>query len=88
MPRPEEPLFDSITRDSILKRVRWLSKTFELQWLVDQTVFNKPNIHCLEDRALAQLLIDMERARECISEGVPFDEAGLIRNKAEALPGI
>ncbi len=76
-------LFDSITRDSILKRVRFLARTYRLQWQVDQATFDLPGVDTLEDAALSSLLSDMEKARECLAEGVSFEEAGLVRNTAD-----
>ena len=86
IPPPEATEFDSITRNSIFRRISWLSRTYHLQWLVEQSTFNRPNVHCLSDVELGNLLRDMERARECLSEGIGFEEAGLIRNNADDLP--
>lgn len=79
-------VYDSITRDSILRRIRHLARAYSLQWLVDQSTFNVANLDCLEDRQLGALLKDMEFARECATEGVSFDDAGLVRSTAHDIP--
>ena len=71
--------FDSITRASCLARIRTLRKMYRLEWLVDQATFDRPGLESLEDPELSGLLQDCERARECIVEDIPFDDAGLIR---------
>jgi hypothetical protein len=83
---PKPSLFDSITRESVLKRVRFLRDRWHMQCLVDQATFNVPNLDCLEDADLVQLLHDMERARECRGEGIDWEEAGLIRSVAHHVP--
>jgi hypothetical protein len=78
--QPESTIFDSITRTSILSRIRRLSRMYSLDWLVEQAVFNKPGLDSLEDGEISDLLRNMERARECRVDGVAFDEAGLVHN--------
>lgn len=82
---PEPTLFDSITRECCLRRVRLLAKAYGLHWLVEQSVFAKPGLDNLPDEELAALLKQMEHARECIAEGVTFEDAGLVRNTARHL---
>lgn len=79
-------LFDSVTRDACLKRIRFLRKAYSLAWLVDQHTFDAPALESLTDEALSDLLRAMERARECIVEGVSFDDAGLVESVATLLP--
>jgi hypothetical protein len=57
-----------------------------LHWLVEQATFNTPGLDCLEDNQIGELLSKMEKARECIAEGVPFDDAGLVQNSFNTLP--
>jgi len=73
---------DSVSRDAIHRRVRDLERMYRLTWLINQEAFHVPGIECLEDDELSALLSTMERARECIVEGVPFDDAGLVRSCA------
>ena len=80
--RPEKSLFDAITRDAHLKRIRYLARAYRLRWLVDQETFHVAALECLEDAELSKLLADMERARECMSDDVSFEEAGLVRSRA------
>jgi hypothetical protein len=82
---PAPTRFDQITRDCCLRRIRYLSRAYQLQWLVDQETFNHPGVESLDDDDLAELLSDMERARECVSEGVAFCEAGLVRDHTDRL---
>lgn len=79
---PRPTLIDGITRDSILRRIRWLRDHYNLGCLIAQATFNLPSIDCLEDADLMQLHREMEYARECCVEGVSIEEAGLIRNVA------
>lgn len=83
---PTPTLFDSITRDCMYKRIRWLRDAYHLQFLIDQATFNRPNIESLEDADLSQLLRDMERARECAVDGISYDDAGLVCNHADDFP--
>lgn len=86
VPTPRSTLFDSITREGMYKRIRWLRRTYDLAFVIDQATFNVPNIECLEDRDLSRLLQTMERARECRNEGISFEDAGLISNTADCMP--
>lgn len=79
-------VYDSITRECILKRVRFLRDRYRMHALVEQATFNVPNLDCLEDADLARLMHDMERARECANEGIDWEEAGLIRSVADQVP--
>ncbi|MEF3081898.1 hypothetical protein V3391_06685 [Luteimonas sp. SMYT11W] len=87
-PRPAPPalpgplVLDSISRDSITRRVRDLERMYRLTWLINQEAFHVPGIECLEDEELSALLKMMEQARECVVEGISFDEAGLVRSCA------
>lgn len=83
-PKPE--LYDSITRDSILRRIRYLARAYGLKWQIEQATFNRPNVDCLNDQELSALLRDMERGRECVLEGIGFDDAGLVTSVADAIP--
>lgn len=77
---PPVSVDDAVTRDCRLKRIRWLSKAYRLQWLVDQHCFRLGGPAELNGEALAALHKDMERARACAAEGIPFEDAGLIRS--------
>ena len=78
--------FDDITREACLRRIRFLAKAFDLQWIVEQTTFNRVGIDALEDNELASLLTELERARECAREGIPLDDAGFVRDMSAHLP--
>lgn len=80
VPPPKPSIIDGVTRDSILRRIRWLRDLYNLGCLIDQATFNEPGIDCLDDEALIQLHREMEAARECCMEGVPLDEAGFIKD--------
>jgi hypothetical protein len=86
VPDPKPRIFDSITRAACLKRIRFLRSCYRLHWLVDQSTFGTPGLDSLADEELGALLTEMERARECISEGIPFEDADLLKNTADDLP--
>ena len=71
---------DHITRRSILKRIRLLASSYQLQWLVDQETFATAGPEAVDDARLTQLLQDMEAARQCIVDGGSFDDIGLVRD--------
>lgn len=73
--------FDSITRDSHLQRIRYLSRAYRLRWLVEQATFDRPGLESLEDGELVALHKDLDLALECIREGTSFVDAGLVRPK-------
>ena len=77
---PTPKLLDPISRDAHLRRVQHLKRAYNLDWLVDQETFDVASVSCLEDCDLIRLLTYMERARECILDGVSFDDAGLVRS--------
>lgn len=75
-------VLDSITREAMYSRIRDLQRMYQLGWLLRQETFHVPAMECLEDAELSGLLTDMERARECLVEGVCFEDAGLVRSRA------
>ena len=76
-----KPVCDSVTRECRLDRIRWLAGTYRLKWLVRQHTFGLPSIDVLEDPDLLELHREMEQARECITEGIPLEDVGLIRSQ-------
>jgi hypothetical protein len=80
---PTPRLLDHIAREAHLKRILWLARSYRLEWLVDQATFGVASVTLLEDCDLIRLLLDMERARECIADGVSFEDADLVRNVTE-----
>lgn len=71
---------DAITRESYLRRIRLLGRHCQLYWMIDQACFSIANLDCLEDPLVIKLLEEMERARECSLEGIPFEDADLVIN--------
>ena len=72
---------DGITRDSHYRMIRHFRRHWgpSMQMLIDQACFGVAGIEELSDTALIDLHRDMERAMDCIREGVTFEEAGLLR---------
>lgn len=79
---PSPKLLDPIFRDAHMKRILHLQRAYRLHWLVDQATFSVASLSCLEDCDLIRLLNDMERARECMADGISFEDAGLVRRAA------
>ncbi|WP_231110276.1 hypothetical protein [Stenotrophomonas maltophilia] len=50
-----------------------------MQIIIDQAIFGLAGIEQLSDEALVQLHSDLERAQECMREGISFEDAGLLR---------
>ena len=74
---------DSITRDSHCRMIRHFRRHWgpSMQMLIDQACFGVGELEALSDDALIDLHRDMERAMECIRDGVSFEDAGLLRSR-------
>lgn len=73
---------DSVVRESHLRMIRSLARSYRgvgLQLLVDQATLGRAGLDDLGDEEVLQLHRDLDRARECIRDGVDFEEAGLLR---------
>ncbi len=57
-------------------RRRW---GYAMQVIIDQACFGLAGIEQLDDDALVQLHKDLERAQECMRDGISFEDAGLLR---------
>lgn len=77
------PSLDPVTRASYVKMVRHLARHYQLEILVDQATFGLGSVRELGDEALVKLYGDLEQARECLVDGIPLDDAGLIRPVAQ-----
>jgi hypothetical protein len=78
---------DAITRESHLRMVRSLRKhykAFGFEILVNQATIGKADLDDLDDDELIALHRDLDRARECLNDGITFEEAGLIRSHVTA----
>lgn len=74
------------TNSAYVRRIRILTDAYQLGWLVDQHLVVRKSITDLSPNELRCLLIELEEAREAISEGIPLEQTGLIKNMASVLP--
>lgn len=63
----------------MITSLRKFYKPFGMDVIVNQALIGKAGVDQLEDDELVALLRSIDRARECISDGISFEEAGLIR---------
>lgn len=69
----------AVTRESHIRVINHHRRWYGLQILVDQACIGCSGIDQLPDEAVLQLHKDIDRARECIADGVSLEDAGLIR---------
>ena len=72
---------DQVTRTSHCRMIRHIRRRwgYPMQMLIDQATFGLPGVEDLSDDALIALHRDLERAQDCMREGISFEDAGLIR---------
>ncbi|WP_414490542.1 hypothetical protein [Stenotrophomonas maltophilia] len=72
---------DDLTRESHCRMIRHLRRRwgFPMQMIIDQAVFGLAGVEQLDDEALIQLHRDLERAQDCMRDGISFEDAGLLR---------
>lgn len=79
---PKPSGMHDVERDSHCRMIRHMRRRWgqPMQLLIDQACFGLPGIEQLDDRALVGLHRDLERAQDCLREGILFEDAGLIRS--------
>lgn len=92
MPRPHLRLvksssiarqLDDLTRESHCRMIRHLRRRwgYSMQQIIDQATFGLAGIEQLDDEQLIQLHKDLERAQDCMRDGITFEDAGLLRSQ-------
>lgn len=78
-PRPERFL-DHTTRESHIKMIGHIRRRWgpAIQVIIDRACFDSGSIDALADAELVQLHRNMERASDCLREGITFEDAGLV----------
>ena len=52
-----------------------------MQRIIDHACFGLSGIDQLDDDSLVQLHMDLERAEQCMLEGISLEDAGLLRTR-------
>jgi hypothetical protein len=52
-----------------------------MQLVIDQATFGLSGFEDLDDDGLIQLHRDLERAQDCMRDGISFEDAGLLREQ-------
>lgn len=82
-PEPEAFSMDVVLRESHFRMIRHFRRRWgqPMQLIIDQACFGLMGIEQLSDRDLIQLHKDLERAEDCMRDGVTFEDAGLLRSR-------
>lgn len=74
---------DVVLRESHCRMIRHFQRRWgaPMQLLIDQACFGYMGIEQLPDDDLIQLHKDLERAEDCMRDGVSFEDAGLLRSR-------
>lgn len=80
-PSPAAVGMDAIERESHCRMIRHIRRRwgFPMQVLIDQACFGVAGLESLQDDQLVQLHKDLERAQDCMRDGVTFEDAGLLK---------
>lgn len=87
---PDQPAecartMDAVTRESHVRMITSLRRFYRpygMDLIVNQALIGKGSVDDLDDDDLVALLRSIDRARECIADGIGFDEAGLLHSAA------
>jgi hypothetical protein len=81
LPSRNSPGMDHVLRESHCRMIKHFRRAWgqPMQLLIDQACFGYMGIEQLPDDDLIQLHKDLERAMDCMREGVSFEDAGLLR---------
>lgn len=74
---------DVVLRESHYRMIRHFRRRWgaPMQLLIDQACFGYMGIEQIPDDDLIQLHKDLERAEDCMRDGVSFEDAGLLRSR-------
>lgn len=78
-----QPRMCELERESHMKMIRHIRRRwgYAMQQVIDQACFGLAGIEQLDDDALVQLHMDLERAQDCMREGISFEDAGILRSR-------
>lgn len=74
---------DDIERESRIRWIRALVRAYKgmgMDLIYKQALVGKRWVEDLSDDELTELHRNIDRARECLADGVTFEEAGLLRS--------
>lgn len=82
-PEPNGFRMDAVLRESHFRMIRHFRRRWgqPMQLIIDQACFGVMGIEQLPDDDLIQLHKDLERAEDCMRDGVTFEDAGLLRSR-------
>ncbi len=74
---------DVVLRESHYRMIRHFDRRWgaPMKLLIDQACFGYMGIEHIPDDDLIQLHKDLERAEDCMRDGVSFEDAGLLRGR-------
>lgn len=81
----DDQCLDAITRESHIRLIRHLRRRCgpASQELIDRATFGLSGVEQLPDEQLVQLHEDLERALDCVREGISFEDADLYRSRRQ-----
>lgn len=86
-PSPVAPVgafrMDFVLRESHIRMIRHFRRRWgqPMQLIIDQACFGYMGVEQLPDDDLIQLHKDLERAEDCMRDGISFEDAGLVRSR-------
>lgn len=82
-PAPKPRTMDAIERESRIRWIQALARVYRpagMDLIVKQAMIGKRYMSDLDDDELTELLNNIDRARDCLIDGITFEEAGLLRS--------